>query len=302
MSDTAVLLIFFNRPNTFKAVFSQVRKAKPNKLYLFQDGARDESDKRKMQICRKIAEGVDWECEIHTNYQSENLGCGQGPYQAISWVLNNEESAIILEDDCVPDISFFDYCDELLKKYKNDTRIGMITGFNHFGSWDCGNSSYFFGKTGANCGWATWRRVWEEYDYNLKALDDVYYKQKLKDVFLSKHISKYVVRRLLRTKQKIAKSEKLSYWDLQLEGSKYLNSWLCIIPKVNLISNVGFGEDATHNANKSPFNEITVGRIDKIIHPQCIIQDIAYDKKYYSITCPNYFVMIKNKVLAMCKR
>ena len=299
MVNAAVLLIFFNRPDTFRRVFEQVRKAQPKKLYLFQDGARNDDDKPKIMDCRRIAGEVDWDCEVFTNYQETNLGCGQGPYTAISWVFGTEDRAIILEDDCVPELSFFTYCDTLLEKYENDKRVGMITGLNHFGTWDCGEYSYFFGKTGANCGWATWRRTWDEYDYHLDALGDPYYIKKLKDVFISKHVSHYVVRRLLRTKKRIAQSEKLSYWDLQLEASKYLNSWLTIIPSVNLISNIGYGDDATHNVSQSFINGLMVGHLDDMIHPQCVIQDVSYDKEYYKITCPNYFIMLKNKIIAM---
>lgn len=301
MVESPVLVIFFNRPVTLTSVFEQVRQAQPKKLYLFQDGARNQADAEKIQQCRDVVKNIDWECEVHTNYQTENLGCGQGPYQAISWVLKHEDRAIILEDDCVAEASFFGYCDTLLERYHEDKRVGMITGMNHFGTWDCGESSYFFGKTGANCGWATWRRVWEEYDYYLSALDDPYCVEKLRDVFLSRHISRYVVRRLLRTKQQLAGSEKLSYWDLQLEACKYLNNWLSIIPRENLISNVGFGADATHNAGKSSFNDIPVGHIEELKHPCCIIQDVAYDKRYYRITCPNYLIMVKNKILSMLR-
>lgn len=296
---TPVLLVFFNRPDTFKKVFEKIREVKPSKLYLFQDGARNRKDEKAILECRKIAEKVDWECDVYKNYQKENLGCGQGPYQAISWVFQHEETAIILEDDCVPDKSFFVFCDELLKKYEKDTRVGMITGLNHFETWDCGSASYLFAKTGANCGWATWKRVWETYDYRLDCFEDEHILHLLKGNFLSKRIENSIITRLLRTRKRILTGEKLSYWDLQFEANKYIYNWLAIVPQKNMISNIGVGEESTHNSRESFFNNMRVYEMKNIVHPQYLIQDTAYDKKYYQFACPNIFIKIRNKLRSM---
>lgn len=299
--STPVLLIFFNRPEKFEKVFNKVREAKPLKLYLFQDGARNSQEEKAILACRAIAEKVDWKCEVHRNYQESNLGCGQGPYQAISWVLKNEEQAIILEDDCVPINSFFSFCDNLLEKYKNDTRVGMISGLNHFETWDCGGSSYLFAKTGANCGWATWRRVWEKYDYRLECLEDEHILNLLKGTFLSKRIENSILKHWLRTRAKVLRNEKLSYWDLQFEANKYIYNWLSIVPDRNMICNIGIGEDSTHNAGESLFNNLKTYEMNEIRHPQYIIQDTAYDKKYYGYACPNIFIKLRNKLRSMRK-
>lgn len=149
-----VLLIFFNRPDTLKIVFEEIRKAKPQKLYLAQDGARENrvDDIENIQKCREVVKNVDWECEVFTNYSEKNCGCGRGPKKAIDWLFNSEKEGIILEDDCVPDSSFFTFCTEMLEKYREDERIFMITGCNsELQSRDV-KESYFFGYAGTNWG------------------------------------------------------------------------------------------------------------------------------------------------------
>ena len=161
-----VALIFFNRPDTLEKVFEKVRKVRPEKLFLIQDGPRNEKDFEKIAECRTIVENVDWECEVIKDYSNVNLGCGVRPQSGITNALKQVDRLIILEDDCVPEESFFEYCDEMLEKYKDDERICYISGLNHFESWDCGDNDYFFAKTGAIAAWATWRRSWSEYyDY-----------------------------------------------------------------------------------------------------------------------------------------
>ena len=122
---SSVTLIFFNRPNTLEKVFEKVKQAKPPKLFLIQDGAREgnSEDLHRIKKCRSIVENIDWECEVYKNYSDTNLGCGVRPQSGITWVLSQVESTIILEDDCVPDMTFFPYCDEMLEKYKDDERI-----------------------------------------------------------------------------------------------------------------------------------------------------------------------------------
>ena len=124
---TGVAIIFFNRPNTLKRVFEAVCKAKPKNLFLVQDGSRGEEDEEKIKKCREIVEKIDWDCNVYKNYSDVNLGCGKRPQTGISWVFEHVERAIILEDDCVPQNSFFHFCDELLEKYADDKRVLMIS-------------------------------------------------------------------------------------------------------------------------------------------------------------------------------
>ena len=144
--DVPVLLIFFNRPETFSKVFEQVKKARPSKLFLYQDGARlnRPADKENVAKCRAIAEEIDWECDVHRLYQEENKGCDPSEFIAIKWAFSMVDACIVLEDDDVPSQSFFPFCKELLEKYKNDERINMICGMNINGITENVTSDYLF--------------------------------------------------------------------------------------------------------------------------------------------------------------
>ncbi|MBQ7384674.1 MAG: nucleotide-diphospho-sugar transferase [Clostridia bacterium] len=244
--STPVLLIFFNRADTFEKVFARVREAKPRTLILAQDGPRGEKDLKGIEECRKIAESVDWDCEIIRDYSETNLGCGMRPQTAITNALNRFEQVIILEDDCVPSLSFFRYCDELLEKYKDDERICYISGLNHFEEWDCGGKDYFYTKTGAIWGWATWRRAWNKYDYYVKSIEDEYSLNLVKSQFLSKSVAEQRVVSWRKAYNSLENGEKLSYWDAQWGYVKYSQNMLVIVPAKNLIHNIGVGVTSTH--------------------------------------------------------
>ena len=292
MEIKPVLLIFFNRPDTFCRVFEQVRKAKPNKLYLAQDGPRNEGDLDGILKCRRIAENIDWECEVFKNYSDVNLGCGVRPSSAISWALSKEESVIILEDDCVPSISFFRYCSELLEKYKFDTRIGMISGLNHFEYWDC-DYSYFFTKSGAIWGWATWARAWQFYDYNLQNFNTVNKKLLFSNIN-NKRIAKRRIALWEKTYRLTSKEEQISYWDIQWGLIKFLQSQMVIVPKENMITNIGVGATSTHakkakNNKNTGFFNISSHEINEIKHPPYMLIDKMYDDRVYKICYPSFF-------------
>lgn len=282
--DSAVTLIFFTRPDTLEKVFEKVREAKPPKLFLVQDGPRENnaSDIERINACRKIVENVDWDCEVFKNYSDVNLGCGVRPQSGITWVLSQVESTIILEDDCVPDLSFFDYCDEMLEKYKDDHRISYISGLNHFEEWDFGGSSYGFTKYGAIWGWATWRRAWEKYDYSVKNINDLYVERLLRHT-LSRDNSRIDLWK--KTYNLVKKDTKISYWDVQWGFVKYSQNQLVIVPKYNLINNIGVGAEATHAFSSSnvhvkykDFNFMPTKSLEfPLSHPKHMLCDVEYD-------------------------
>lgn len=290
--DLAVLLIFFARPDTLKEVFKRVKKARPSKLFLACDGPRkgNVTDASRIEECKKIVSDIDWECELHTLYSEANKGCGKGPSEAISWAFAHTDKLVILEDDCVPEMSFFPYMKELLDKYENDDRIGIISGFNHFQSWDCGGNSYCFTKCAATLGWGTWKRVWDNYDFYVKNAADPYYARLLEQEIINKRAGKGRCNSwkaaAIETKEK-----KVRYWDIQFGFVKYSQSYLCIVPKENLIYNIGIGEGSTHTANARktewkmsrvlfmPVNEMKF----PLVHPEYIICDRAYDEKHFRL-------------------
>ncbi|MDX5421250.1 MAG: nucleotide-diphospho-sugar transferase [Hymenobacteraceae bacterium] len=293
---TPVLLIIFNRPHTTQKVFDRIRQLKPSKLYVAADGPRPHvaTDAERCAEARRIVEQVDWECEVKTLFQEKNLKCGVAPSTAITWLFEHEETGIILEDDCVPSESFFWYCQELLEKYKHDTRIMHISGNNYLNGWrrDSDYSYYFSDKVNA-WGWATWRRAWQLFDFNLKFYPELKEKGYLKGLFLNKFEETYRLSKLEEAYSSISNGD---IWDYQWEFTVYSNSGLCIVPEVNLVRNIGFGEDATHTFNqhekKAYVKENEIGL--PLRHPPFVIRDIESDRR-------NFNSLIRDKVGAKLK-
>src|SRR3712207_1421939 len=170
--DVAVLLLFFNRPDNFGKVFAEVKKARPSKLFLYQDGPRHERDLDGIRACRAIADDIDWECEVHRLYQEKNYGCDPSEYISQKWAFSMVDKCIVLEDDDVPSQSFFPFCKELLDRYENDSRVWMIAGFNSEEVTPGVQADYLFTSVFSIWGWASWRRVIDTWDENYTWLDD----------------------------------------------------------------------------------------------------------------------------------
>lgn len=244
---TPVLMIFFNRPGAFEKVFEKVRESKPYTLILAQDGARNEEDLIGIEACRQITSRIDWECKVIRDFSETNLGCGVRPCSAISNALKLFESVIILEDDCIPSASFFRYCDELLERYQNDDRVAYISGLNHFETWECGQSDYFFSRAGAIWGWATWRKKWQRYyDYYARGMEDPYVRRLYCQQVGNNSVCKLRIAALKKANLSLYSGERLSYWDTQWGFAEYTQNMLAIVPRVNLIHNIGVGLDSTH--------------------------------------------------------
>lgn len=304
--DLSVLLIFFARPNTLREVFAKVKKARPSRLFLACDGPRDNNPQDALSIdeCKKIVSDIDWECEVFTNYSKENQGCGKGPSNAISWAFEYTDKLVILEDDCVPDDTFFPYMKEMLDFYENDGRIGMVSGLNHFKNWDCNNSSYCFAKTGAIWGWGTWKRVWEKYDFYVKDIEKPYISRLLQKEIAHKRAGKVRIKEWKHA-AKETQIKKVRYWDYQFDFLKYSQSYLAIVPTGNLIHNIGVGIGSTHTENKKSV-VWKPGRVlfmptepiqFPIKHPKYVICDREYDEMVLKkILYPPKFKKIPGKI------
>lgn len=288
MLDLPVAIIFFTRPDKLKEVFEQVRKAKPNKLFLIQDGPRKnnyEEDLANINKCREVVENIDWECEVYKDYSETNLGVGKRPATGISWVFENVDKAIILEDDCVPDLSFFKFSKEMLDKYEANEKIMLISGMNLLEEYN-NNYSYTFSKACTIGAWATWKRVWEQYDFEIKKFDDRTIKKKLKKEIVFKNVIDLKFWAWNLTREKIKHNERLQWWDYQLSFLLYLNSGLGIVPSKNLIKNIGFGEGASNVSNKEDGLHFNIKRYkieSKLNHPKEIKWDYEFDKEIYDI-------------------
>lgn len=240
---TAVLLLVFNRLETTKQVFEAIRQVKPSRLYIAADGARadKEHESEKVQCVRDyVMLNIDWECELKTLFRDQNLGCKYAVSGAISWFFENEEQGIILEDDCLPSQSFFWYCEELLERYRDDDSVYLVSGYSRAPDFLELNEDYGFCKYPMIWGWASWSRVWKNYDPELHDWPN-------QRATLPSSISSYqpTVKFWKTTFEQMFNKE-VDTWDYQLSYLVLKKNGKCIVPKLNLITNIGFGADATH--------------------------------------------------------
>ena len=261
ITEAPVLFVTFNRTDTTRVVFETLRKAKPKKLYIFSDGPRAnkyDDDWAKISENRKLAEEINWDCAVETRFMKENQGCGIGVSGAISWVLEKEDRVIILEDDCVPSLSFFQFCNELLQKYEHDVRMMNISGTRWNEEFPIQNCDYFYTRYAHIWGWATWKRAWQFYDYYMK--DWPLFKEKrILDMVECNNAP--LVKRWNFLFNNIYNLEKKHTWDYQWQYAIYKNNGLCINSVKNLVTNIGLdgmhsnAETEEHNRERHEVDE-----------------------------------------------
>lgn len=248
---TPILLITFNRPEHTRRTLMEIRKQQPTQLYVCQDGARDgnENDRIKVQEVRDVVqELVDWSCELHTLYQTQNLGCGPGPAAGITWFFENVEHGIVMEDDCLPSETLMAFEAELLEKYKDDERILLITGTNALSKWRSYKYDYIFSKTGGMTmgSWASWRRAWKHFDWEIKSWANPETKERMYQILGADRFSE-----LAPLYDTIYANPPRDAWDYQWAYARTLLDSCTIVSTVNQMSNIGFGEESTHTPNSN---------------------------------------------------
>ena len=292
--DIAVLILFFNRPAMLEKVFAQVKLARPSRLYLFQDGARAcrPDDVENVLKCREIVADIDWECKVYRNYQEKNNGCDPSEYLAQKWMFATEEMGIVLEDDDVPSQSFFFFCKELLEKYKDDQRINMICGMNNCEISEHCPYDYLFSTSGAITGWASWKRVIDEWTEHIDFVDNEYaaalfyhqYKERLSAKKYIEHC-------------RACNNSGVAYYEAILSGNALAQSRLNIVPTKNLISNIGNDGESTHGAAslellpkgiRRIFNMKTYEYEFPLKHPPFVMEDLIFLKKINRIMGNGY--------------
>ena len=293
--DVPVLLIFFNRPEPFSKVFEQVKIARPSKLFLYQDGVRKDkpNDERLVMECRRIAEDIDWECEVQRFYQTENKGCDPSEFIAIKWAFSQVDKCIVLEDDDVPSQSFFPFCKELLERYEYDQRINMICGMNTSEISDNISSSYSFSRCSTIWGWASWKRVIDEWDGTYSFLDDKESMTLLKDNLDHNY---HVAFDDLFNYAKRHRQSGREHYESILAFNRNLNSRLNIIPKYNLISNIGVQSESTHTVADIRMFSRSVQKLYKLrtfdlefplTHPKHVIENYQHAKNHMDLLAIN---------------
>ena len=272
---TPVAFIIFNRPETTERVFAEIAKARPPKLLVIADGPRMDhpDDTEKCAAVRAIIDSVDWDCEILKNYSDVNLGCKRRVSSGLDWVFDTVEEAIILEDDCLPHPTFFRFCEEMLEKYRDDKRIAMISGDNFQFGRKRTEYSYYFSRYPHIWGWASWRRVWDNYDVDMQIWPEIRDGGWLKDLLGARRSVwywKYIFGNVHKGN--------VDTWDYQWTFACWIQSALTIIPNVNLVSNIGFGMKAVHTKVKDKFADMEIEPVSfPILHPRYIIRDSKAD-------------------------
>lgn len=286
-----VLFIIYNRPDKTKTVFETIRQYKPHKLYIAADGPNPKrlNDQEKTIATREVVMKIDWQCKVKTLFRKKNLGCKKAVSGAISWFFDDVESGIILEDDCLPDITFFDFCTQLLRKYKNNKRIMHISGDNFQRGIKRGKGDYYFSKYPHIWGWASWRSAWENYDPDMKSWpknknNKYFFKNKLEKIYWSDTFE-------------LAYKNNIDTWDYQWIYSIWRKRGLCIIPNTNLVTNIGFDEESTHTSKKNKYLKIPAGHLTKpLLHPKkikiCDEADLYTSKHAFKIN-PGHIVIKK---------
>lgn len=238
----AVLFLVFNRPETTVRVFEAIRVAQPSRLYIAADGPRADrlGEADRCKEVRQITTSVDWPCEVRTLFRNDNLGCRRAVSEAISWFFKHEEEGIILEDDCLPHQDFFSWSSAMLTRYRTDPRVMCVTGNNFQSDMTTWPYSYYYSIYNHCWGWASWRRAWALYDADLTMFEPAAAKSLLSKISCFPGF----VPAWMNNLEKVRSG--FDTWDYQWTWSCWLQGGLTCTPRVNLVSNIGFGPDATH--------------------------------------------------------
>ena len=291
--STPILFLIFNRPDTTARVFQQIRAVKPKHLFVSADGPRPQKpgEADRCAQARAIIKNIDWECEIKTNFSDKNQGCKIGVSSGIDWFFQQVEEGIILEDDCLPDISFFHFCETLLEYYRDDERVMHIGGVNFQDGHIRGTGTYYFSQLNHIWGWATWKRAWNTYDVHIGTFPQVLKQDRFRQIFQDFRTMQYWLKQFDRVY-----ANNLDTWDVQWQYAMSVQNGLAILPNINLISNIGFDQNATHTVEY--FHKLAhrpTSSIGTIIHPTARAADFEAD--LYSMR----IYMNPNKLRKLCR-
>lgn len=269
-TDTPILLLAFNRPELTRRVFEAIKKAAPKRLYVAADGPRGDQDLQKCKEVRDIVESITWDCKFTTLFRDRNLGCGKAVSEGITWFFEHEIEGIILEDDCLPVPSFFGFCSHMLAYFRNDTRVGHISGSNFQDGIGRGDGSYYFSELTHVWGWAGWRRVWKDYDFNISSFSQ------FEKSFTAYPSHQPFAERWTDIFTKVYQG-KIDTWDYQYAYLNLAMNYAAVMPNVNLIENIGIGNEATHTNESHPLSNKPAYELTSIVHPVFRTVDVAAD-------------------------
>lgn len=289
MTKKPILFIIFDNKETSIKVFEKIKKYTPDKIYIACDWPRENKiwEKEKiLELRNLILKSIDWKCEIKTLFRENNIWTSIWIKWFIDWFFENEEMWIILEHDCLPDNSFFNFCEILLDKYKNNENIMHIWGYNliskEISKED--NFDYFYSNLPVIWWWATWKRAWKKYDFEISDLDIFIKSNILKNIFKNDYKSILWWKEMFKAAKIWNKTWTFSTWDFQWTYSIWKNHWISVIPSKNLVKNIGFWENAVHS--KDPNNKLALVKLESLSNsiksPNKIIINSFLDKKLFS--------------------
>lgn len=268
-----VAVIVFNRPGLAERMLGRLKKIKPEKLFVISDGAREQAagEREKVQKVRALFEKVSWPCEIFRNYAEKNMGCDYRVPSGLDWVFCQVDEAVILEDDCIPDEQFFRYAQEMLDRYREDSRVMMISGSNPVQKYPIDCCCCFTARV-YTWGWATWKRAWNHYCDDGSEWERIQRDGTLAGVYPPR--ARYYVKKELNYYFRRGKCPWDYLWWISCMGT----GGLCAVPKVNLITNEGFGADATHTQNPGDYRGETFPMDFPLVFPEHVVRDTEFDK------------------------
>ena len=275
--DTPVILIIFKRLDTTQRVFNAIRDARPKKLLVIADGPRTDKkgEAEKCAQTRAIIDQVDWDCEVFKSFSEENLGCGKRIATGLAWAFNHVEEAIILEDDCLPHPSFFTFCADMLEHYRYEPRVMSVSGCLFARSPK--PESYYFSHYLSCWGWATWRRAWQHFDFEMQKLPELLEQGWLHDYLPNYQDAEFWQRRF----QNVYASTRNDVWSYQFQFASWVQNALSIRANANLITNVGMDADATHTTGNGDTQAGEVRNFEEMAfplkHPAVIERDAEMD-------------------------
>lgn len=275
MECPPVLFLIFNRPELTRQVFARIREARPAKLFVSADGPRTDhpKDGRLCAEARTVVAQVDWHCAVLTLFREKNLGCKKAVSSAIDWFFSQVPEGIILEDDCLPHPDFFTFCDTLLDFYENDERVSVITGNNFQNGRRHGNAAYYFSKYNHCWGWASWRRAWRHYCGDLPFWPE----WKRSSDWLKKTPDKVEQRYWSNIFESVRRNE-IDSWAYPWTASVWYHGGLTATPNVNLVTNIGFGHDATHTVSTASKEGLPEHSLGPLTHPAKVEQHKKADR------------------------
>lgn len=260
--EVPVLLITYKRLDTTQKVLEKIAEVKPKYLFVSSNAPNPEKidDSEKVFAVRSMIENrIDWPCELKKLYRKEHVGPGVSISSAINWFFQNIGEGIIFEDDTVPDVTFFTFCKAMLDKYRDESRIKIIGGINFQDGINRGDASYYFTRLCHIWGWATWKRVWDEYDYDLSTIT----RKDVTDAALKYFGSRRIAKEWGNIFDHL-KNKSFDTWDYQLALSIWKNDGINIVPQKNLVTNIGYGQEAAHTHLVDPFSNIPLESLSEI--------------------------------------